>query len=74
MVKTTIRNIGNSKGIILPKEVLAALRVDSGDDIYITETPNGVQLTAYDADFVRTMEVAERVMREHRDVLRKLAE
>lgn len=73
-MKTTIRDIGNSKGLILPKEVLAKLRVDSGDDVYITETPNGVEITAYDADFARVMEVAERVMREHRDVLKKLAE
>jgi putative addiction module antidote len=73
-MKTTIRDIGNSKGIILSKEVLTKLRADSGDDLYITETPNGIELTAYDATFARTMEVAERVMRDHRDVLKKLAE
>jgi putative addiction module antidote len=73
-MKTTIRDIGNSKGMILPKELLARLRLDSGDDVYITETPNGFQITPYDANFAKAMEVAERVMREHRDVLKKLAE
>ncbi len=69
-----ITKIGNSEGVILPKELLAKLRLGKGDRLYATETPGGVTLTPYDADFARTMEVAERVMREHRDVLKKLAE
>ena len=73
-MELTIRKIGNSEGAIFPKEVLAKLRVSEGDKIYITETPDGYTLSAYDANFARTMEVAERVMREHRDVLKKLAE
>ena len=73
-MELTIRKIGNSEGAIFPKEVLAKLRVSEGDKIYITETPDGYKLSAYDANFARTMEVAERVMREHRDVLKKLAE
>ncbi|MGB0719596.1 MAG: AbrB/MazE/SpoVT family DNA-binding domain-containing protein [Bdellovibrionales bacterium] len=70
----TVTKIGNSEGVILPKELLAKMHIGKGDKLYATETPNGIELTAYDAGFVRTMEVAERVMREHRDVLRKLAE
>ena len=68
-----ITAIGNSSGIILSKEVMAKLRVERGDQIFITETPNGVELTAYDEDFSETMEIARKVMRENRDVLRKLA-
>ncbi len=66
--------IGNSAGIILPKEILAKLDVEKGDSLYIMDAPDGVQLTAYDQNFAGEMEVAKRVMRKHRDVLRKLAE
>ncbi len=66
--------IGNSAGIILPKEILAKLHVEKGDSLYIVDAPDGVHLTAYDEDFAAEMEVAKRVMRKHRDVLRKLAE
>ena len=74
MTTLTISKIGNSEGVILPKELLARLRLSKGDKLYATETPDGVMLRAFDPDFARTMEVAEQVMHEHRDVLRKLAE
>lgn len=66
--------IGNSTGVILPKDILEKLRASKGDTIFAVETPNGIELTSYDAKFARQMEIAERVMREDRDVLRKLAE
>ncbi len=69
-----ITTIGNSIGIILSKEVLAKLRVEKGDQVYITETPSGIELSAYRPDFAEKMEVAKRIMRENRDVLRRLAE
>jgi putative addiction module antidote len=69
-----ITAIGNSAGVILPKEVMAKLHVEKGDQLYIVETPNGIELTPYDQSFVEEMESARRVMRKHRDVLRKLAE
>ena len=69
-----ITTIGNSIGIILSKEVLAKLRVEKGDRVYITETPSGVELTPYDQNFADEMEAAKRVMRKNRDVLRRLAE
>lgn len=68
-----ITSIGNSAGIILSKEILEKLRVVKGDSLLVIETPNGVELTAYDPVVARQMEVAERVMRKHRDVLRQLA-
>ena len=69
-----ITTIGNSVGIVLPREVLNRLHVEKGDSLYITESPLGIQLTPYDQNFADEMEAAKRVMRKHRDVLRKLAE
>ena len=69
-----ITKIGNSAGIILPKELLARLRVESGDTIYASETPDGVRLTASNPDFATKMELAEAIMREDRDILRVLAQ
>jgi putative addiction module antidote len=71
---TKIIAIGNSAGIILPKEVLAWLNVEKGDSICLSETPFGAHLTAYDDQFMRKLEASEKVMRKYRDALRKLAE
>jgi putative addiction module antidote len=68
-----ITRIGNSAGVVLPKDVLARLRVGPGDTLYLTEAPDGVRLTAADPEFAAQMAVAERVMREDRDILRALA-
>lgn len=66
--------IGNSTGAILPKDLLAKLRVDRGDQLYLTEAPDGTfRISAYDPEFARQMEVAEEIMREDRDILRALA-
>ena len=66
--------IGNSAGIILPKETLARLKVQKGDTVCLSETPYSAHLTPYDDQFVRKLEATERVMRKYRDALRKLAE
>ena len=73
---TTVKvtTVGNSVGIVLPKELLERLRISKGDTLFVSETPNGMELTPYDEAFAKQMEVAEQVMREDRDVLRKLAE
>ncbi|HZF46663.1 MAG TPA: AbrB/MazE/SpoVT family DNA-binding domain-containing protein [Sphingomonadaceae bacterium] len=68
-----IKKIGNSAGIILPKEVLARLRAAVGDTLYFTESPDGVRLTASNPDFEAKMAAAEEIMREDRDILRVLA-
>lgn len=68
-----ITGIGNSAGIALPKEVLARLRVGPGDQLYLSEAPEGVRLTAVDPDFAAKMDVSEAIMREDRDILRELA-
>lgn len=69
-----ITTVGNSVGVVLPREILERLRVKKGDILYAIETPNGIELTPFDEKFAEQMEIAERVMREDRDVLRKLAE
>jgi putative addiction module antidote len=71
--KLKIRKIGNSSGVVLPKEVLARLRVGEGDTLFATDSPDGVRLTASDPDFERTMELAEAIMRQDREILRALA-
>lgn len=65
--------IGNSVGIILPKEILERLRVKSGDHLYAIETKNGIELTAFNPEVAKQVETAEQVMLEDRDALRKLA-
>jgi putative addiction module antidote len=67
-------SIGNSVGVILPKEILEQLRIGKGDTVYVSETRNGIELTPYDQEFAAQMLIAEQVMREDRDVLRVLAE
>ncbi len=73
-MKLKITAIGNSAGVILPKELLARLRLDKGDELYALETPDGIRLTAFDPELAAQMEVAEQVMREDRLVLLKLAQ
>jgi len=68
-----ITRIGNSAGIILPKELLARLRAAIGDTLYVSEAPDGVRLTASDPGFEGKMAAAEEIMREDRDILRVLA-
>lgn len=72
-VKLKLIQIGNSTGVILPKELLEKLRLKRGDVLHVLEVPGGFQLRAFDDTFAEQMDVAERVMREDRDVLRKLA-
>ena len=72
--KLKITTVGNSVGVVLPREILERLRVEKGDSLFATETPDGIELRAYDEEFEEDMAIAEQVMRENRDLLRKLAE
>jgi putative addiction module antidote len=74
MTTVKLTTVGNSTGIVLPREILERLRVDKGDLLYVLETPQGIELTPYNPEFAAQMQAAERVMREDRDALRKLAE
>lgn len=69
-----VTTIGNSAGVILPKEILERLRVTKGDELYLVEEPDGYKLTPYNREFVDQMKAAESIMRDDRDVLKVLAE
>ena len=65
--------IGNSVGVILPKETLAKLGVDLGDVVDVTESPEGIRIQRHDEGFAAQMEVAREVMKRRRNALRELA-
>ena len=71
---TKVIAIGNSNGVILPKEILARLNIQKGDTLYLTESPQGIRLVPFDEEFARQMEAAREIIRENRDVLQRLAE
>ena len=73
MASLKVTTVGNSVGLILPRDLLAKLRVAKGDTLYVTETTNGIELTPFNPDFAVQMDAAESIMRENRDALRKLA-
>jgi putative addiction module antidote len=68
-----IVKVGNSLGMILPKEVLARLKVSAGDSLFLIEGPGGYRLTPYDSEFEEQMSVARDIMKADRDILRELA-
>ncbi len=74
MLKSKITTVGSSTGVVLPKEIIAKLRVKKGDTLYFLETPNGFEITPYDPEFEREMNAARSVMRKYRNALRELAQ
>ena len=68
-----LTQIGNSVGVILPKELLARLKLEKGDTVYVTETPDGLALTPLDPSFEQQLEAGREFMREYRDTFRALA-
>ena len=74
MFALKIRKIGNSLGIVMPKEALSRLKVTEGGTLYMTDSKDGAfRLTALNETFPEQMKEAERIMREDRDILHKLA-
>jgi len=69
-----VTTVGDSVGIILPREILERLRVQKGDSLYAVETKQGIELTPYNPELAAQLDIAEKVMREDHDVLRKLAD
>jgi putative addiction module antidote len=68
-----VRRVGNSLGVVLPKEILAKLRVGEGDELTVTDTPDGVALQYFDAELQEQIEAARRAMKRYRNALRELA-
>jgi putative addiction module antidote len=73
MIELKLTAIGNSLGVVLPKEALGRLKVTKGDTLYITEAPDGYRLTPYDPAFERHMSAARKIMKKRRAALRELA-
>ena len=73
MTTLKITQIGNSLGVVLPKELLARLKLEKGDTLFVTHAPGGVNLTPYDEGFESQMELARTVMKRRRQVLHELA-
>jgi len=73
MAALKITQIGNSYGVILPKEMLARLKVEKGDTLFVSETAGGYMLTPYSTDFEAQMLAARQIMKKRRNVLRELA-
>jgi putative addiction module antidote len=73
MTALKLTQIGNSVGVILPKEVLARLKLAKGDTVFVTDAANGVMLTPYSPQFEQQMTVARALMKKRRNVLRELA-
>ena len=71
--KTKIIQIGNSVGIVLPKEALAALHAEKGDTVTLSAASDGVRISAYDPEVQKQVDAGREVMREYRDTLRALA-
>ena len=73
-MKTKVRKIGNSYGIVLPKEALQAMKVQEGTELYLTEGAEGaLHVTAAAPDFAEAIETAQQSMAEYRNALRELA-
>ena len=73
MTALKVTQIGNSLGVILPKEILARLQVEKGDTVFVTEAANGVNLTPYDPALEEEVKLGREFMREYRDTFRQLA-
>ncbi|MBP9590477.1 MAG: AbrB/MazE/SpoVT family DNA-binding domain-containing protein [Steroidobacteraceae bacterium] len=73
MTKLKLTAVGNSAGVVLPKEILARLKLEKGDSVYLTECQDGYRLTPYNPEFEQQMKAARRVMLKRRAALRELA-
>jgi putative addiction module antidote len=73
MFSLKLTRIGNSLGLILPKQVLARLKLAKGDEIFITEAPDGYRITPHNPAFEAQMKAARKIMKRRRAVLRELA-
>ena len=73
MTALKLTQIGNSVGVILPKEMLARLKLEKGDTVFVTDTPEGVKLTPYDPTLDEQLKDGREFMREFRDTFHQLA-
>ncbi|MEM6484594.1 MAG: AbrB/MazE/SpoVT family DNA-binding domain-containing protein [Pseudomonadota bacterium] len=73
MLKVKVTQVGNSMGILLPKEALNKMKAAKGDTLFLVEGPDGYTVTPYDQEFEEQVTAAEKVMKKYRNALRELA-
>lgn len=73
MVKVKVTQVGNSLGIILPKEVLSKLEVKKGSEITLVEQPKGFLISSFDPEFEKAIEIAQEGMLRYKNALSELA-
>jgi putative addiction module antidote len=73
MINLKIIKIGNSLGVVLPKEALARLKVEQGDSLFLTELPDGYRVISFDETIVEQVNEGREFMREFRETFRALA-
>ncbi|WP_027160089.1 AbrB/MazE/SpoVT family DNA-binding domain-containing protein [Methylobacter luteus] len=73
MLQLKLTSVGNSVGVVLPKEALDKLHLEKGDRVFLTESPEGFRLTPYDPEFEKQMTMTRKIMNKRRDVLHELA-
>ena len=69
-----LRSVGNSLGVILPKEIVSQLNIREGDTLYLTQGPEGYRVVAHDPNFERTMKLYREGANRYRNALKKLSE
>ena len=73
MAALKLTQIGNSVGVVIPKDVLSSMKVGKGDTVFLTEAPDGYRLTPYDPGLAEQLEAGREFMREFRDIFHELA-
>jgi putative addiction module antidote len=68
-----LTQIGNSVGAVFPRELLTQLKLDKGDALYVTESPDGMRITTHNPEFAAQMQAAKDIMKRRRAVLHELA-
>lgn len=68
-----VTQIGNSLGVVLPKEIVERLGIQRGQHLSVSESANGIELSPFDPEFAEEMRLAEEIMDRYRDTLRELA-
>jgi putative addiction module antidote len=72
-MRLQIKKIGNSTGLILPKELLQRLGLEQGDEVIVSQEPDGLKIRLTEDDFERGLEIARKAMKKYRSALRELA-
>ena len=74
MLDLKVRKVGNSLGVVLPKEVLSRLNLEDGDKVFLTEAPDGsYRITPYDPEFEKQQKIGKKFMAKYRNTLKALA-